>query len=145
MYCSSHAAPGPGSWNCGHGWRSFEATTAQGQDVDARHKAGHDELSNRGLIGDLFSRKPPAGAGNVLWCGVDMFFEAHQFPVAGARHKDEAGFARNPDHRLVGSRRLLQEAVGPAGSGASFQIPKWRRADAVSLPAVVDRQAELEA
>ena len=24
MYCSSRAAPGPGNWNCGPGWRSFE-------------------------------------------------------------------------------------------------------------------------
>src|SRR3954452_16799271 len=39
MCCSNRAAPGPGSWNCGHGWRSFDMTT-----TETKVDTGTDEL-----------------------------------------------------------------------------------------------------
>ena len=73
-----------------------------------------------------------------------MFFEAHQLPVAGIVGEGEAGFAGQPDHGVVGAQRIAEQALGAERGGAAFQIAQQRRTDALALPAVVDRQAELE-
>ena len=73
------------------------------------------------------------------------FVEAHQLPVAGARHEGVAGFAGKPDHGVVGTQRVAEQAVGAERGRAAFEIFQQRLADAMALPAIVDRQAELDA
>ena len=79
--------------------------------------------SNRRLMRDLLRREPPAGAGNFLRRDVDMFFEAHQLPVAGAVGEGETGFAGEPDHDVVGAQGIAEQAPGAERGGAAFQIP----------------------
>ena len=73
-----------------------------------------------------------------------MLFEPHQLPVAGRVGEGETGFAGEADHGVVGAQRIAEQPVGAEGRGAAFQIAEQRRADAMALPAVVDRQAEFE-
>src|ERR1019366_8260790 len=65
-------------------------------------------------------------------------------PVVGAVRESKTGFAGKPDHRLVGAQGIAEHTPGAEGGGAALQIAEQSRADAVPLPAVVDRQAELE-
>src|SRR5882757_10449761 len=80
----------------------------------------------------------PARTGNVARFDVDVLFEAHQLPVAGARQEGVAGFAGEADHGLVGTQRVAEQALGTEGSRAAFEILQQRLADAVALPAIVD-------
>jgi len=48
------------------------------------------------------------------------------------------------DHDVVGAQGIAEQTFGAQRSGAAFQIPQHRRTDALALPAVVDRQPELE-
>src|SRR6202048_5115130 len=73
-----------------------------------------------------------------------MFFEAHPLPVAGAVRKGETGLTRKADHDVVGAQRISEKTFGAKRGGAAFQIPEQCRTAALALPAVVDRQAELE-
>src|SRR4030088_286011 len=93
---------------------------------------------------DLLRRKPPAGAWNILRRGVDMFFETHQLPIAGRAHEAKAGFAGKTNHHVVGAQGISEQALSAEGGGAALQIPQYRRADSLPLPAVLDRQAEFE-
>src|SRR5436190_672608 len=101
--------------------------------------------SSRRLMRDLFGRQPPAGAGDFLRRDVDMLFEAHQLPVAGARHEGKTGLAGKADHGSVGAQGIAEQTLGTECGGTAFQILQQRRTDALALPAVIDRQAELEA
>src|SRR3954469_8580890 len=92
---------------------------------------------------DLSRREPPAGAGNFLRREVDVLLEPHQLPVAGTRAEDETGFARQRHHGLVGAQRVAEQALGAGRCGAALQISYQRRTDAMPMPAVLDRQAEL--
>src|SRR5438552_9293631 len=94
---------------------------------------------------DLFGRQPPAGARDFLRRDVDMLFEAHQLPVAGARHEGKTGRAGKADHGGVGAQGIAEQTLGTECGRTAFQILQQRRTDALALPAVVDRQAELEA
>ena len=73
-----------------------------------------------------------------------MFFETHQLPVAGAVGEGKAGFAGKADHDVIGTQGIAEQALGAKRGGAAFQIPQQGRTDALALPAVVDRQPELE-
>src|SRR6266446_6677546 len=94
---------------------------------------------------DLFGRQPPAGAGDFLRRDVDMLFEAHQLPVAGARHEGKTRLAGKADHGGVGAQGIAEQTLGTECGGTAFQIPEQCRTDALALPAVIDRQAEFEA
>jgi len=87
--------------------------------------------------------EPPARAGNFLRRNVDMLFKTDQLPVAGA-----VGNA-NPDLRARPIMTSLERSVSPnrrPAPNAAHGIPdsEQRRTDALALPAVVDRQTELE-
>src|SRR5262249_26018456 len=90
-------------------------------------------------------REPPAGARNVLRREVDLFGETHQLPVAGAVAENVSGLPGETEHRLVGAQRVAEQFCGAKGRRPAFQILQQRPADAVALPAVVDRESELEA
>src|SRR5450755_4061414 len=68
----------------------------------------------------------------------------HQLPVLAIVAEYETGFAREGDHRGVGAQRVTIQSLSSEGGGAAFEILQERRADAVSLPTVGDRQAELK-
>src|SRR5258707_8467994 len=110
-----------------------------GQD---RGDSGGGNLSGKGLAGG--GGEPPACAGNVLRFRVNMLFKTYQLPVAGAVGESETGFAGEPDHDVVGAQRIAEQPAGAQRGGATFHIPEQRRTDALALPTVVDRQAELE-
>ena len=74
-----------------------------------------------------------------------MLLKTHQPPVAGAVGEGEAGLAGEANHGVVGAQRIAEQSDGAERRRAAFQIAEQRRADAMALPAVVDRQAELEA
>src|SRR5229473_7403458 len=100
--------------------------------------------SGRHLMRNLFRREPPAGAENFLRRDVDMLFEPHQLPVAGARHEGITGFAGKADHGGVGAQRIAEHTLGAKCGGTTFQIAQQRLTDALALPAIIDRQAELK-
>src|SRR5437868_11905596 len=100
------------------------------------------ERSGRELAGG--GRELPAGAGNIARFDIDVFFEPHQFPVAGARGEGVAGFAGETDHGVVGAQCVAEQVLGAERSRAAFENFQQRLADAVALPAVVDRQAEFD-
>ena len=52
--------------------------------------------------------------------------------------------ARQRDHALVGALRVAEQPFRAECGGATFQILQKRRADARTLPAILDRQAEFE-
>src|SRR5215204_6071996 len=81
------------------------------------------------------SGEPPACTGNVLRREVDMFFKAHQLPVAGRLREGITGLAGKPDHGIVGAQRFAENASGTERGGAAFEIFQERLADAVALPA----------
>jgi hypothetical protein len=86
----------------------------------------------------------PARAGNVFRCDVDLLVEAHQLPVIGMVDESETRFAGERDHGLVGAQRVAEHVLGTERGRAAFEILHQRGGDAVALPAIVDRQAELE-
>src|SRR5882757_1092300 len=87
----------------------------------------------------------PARAGDIAGFDVDLLFEAYQLPVAGARHEGVTGFTGEADHGVVGAQRVAEQALGAKRSRAAFEIFQQRLADAMALPAVVDRQSEFDA
>jgi len=102
------------------------------------------ESANRRLMRDLLGSQPPARAGNLLRRARDMFFEAHQLPVARAVGEGETGLAGKADHDVVGAQRIAEQPFGAERCRAAFEVFEQCRTDTVALPAVVDRQAELE-
>ena len=54
----------------------------------------------------------PARAGDVAGLDIDVFFEAHQLPVAGAGGKGVTGFAGERDHGFVGTQRIAEQPLG---------------------------------
>src|ERR1700687_2179251 len=117
--------------------RQLGSDLVQDRAVSACERSGRDFAGSRG-------RKPPAGAGNFLRRDVDVFFESHQFPVAGARHEGKTGFTCKPDHDFVRAQGIAEQPFGAERGGAALHIPQQCRTDARALPAVVDGQAELE-
>src|SRR5882724_2321736 len=102
------------------------------------------ESSNRRLMRDLLGSQPPARAANLLRRARDMFFEAHQLPVARTVGEGETGLAGKADHDVVGAQRIAEQTFGAERCCAAFQIFEQCGTDALALPPVVDRQAELE-
>src|SRR5882724_1174307 len=100
--------------------------------------------SNRRLMRDLLRSQPPTRAGNLPRRELDMFFEAHQLPIARTVGEGETGLAGKADHDVVGAQRIAKQAFGAEGCRAAFQIFEQCRTDALALQPVVDRQAELE-
>src|SRR6266567_3162075 len=100
--------------------------------------------SNRRPMRDLPGSQPPARAGNLLRRALDMFFEADQLPVARAVGKGETGLAGKADHDIVGAQRIAEQTFGAERCRPAFEVFEQCRTDALALPAVVDRQAELE-
>jgi hypothetical protein len=45
---------------------------------------------------------------------------------------------------VVGAQGIAEQPCGPERGGAAFEIPQQRRTDALALPAILDRQPELE-
>src|ERR1700710_383151 len=72
---------------------------------------------NRGLL-----RQPPARASDILGRDIDMFFEAHQLPVAGRRHERVSRLAGDADHGVVGPQRIAENMPGAEGGGAAFEV-----------------------
>src|SRR5712664_476440 len=101
------------------------------------------ESSNCRLMRDLLGSQPPARAGNLLRRALDMFFEAHQLPVARAVGEGETGLAGRADNAVVGRQRIAEQTFGAERCRAAFEVFEQRRTDTMALPAVVDRQAEL--
>src|SRR5882757_2224922 len=104
---------------------------------NSMRRGSHLKLARR-------SGDAPARAGNVLRRNRDRLLEAHQLPVVAIVAEHKTGFARQADHGGVGAQRIAEQAGGAERGGAAFEILQERRADAVSLPAIVDRQAEFE-
>src|SRR5882762_6729825 len=102
------------------------------------------ESSNCRLMRDLLGSQPPARAGNLLRRERDVFFEAHQLPVARAVGEGETGLAGKADHGVVGAQRIAEQPFGTERCRAAFEVLEQCRTDTVALPAVVDRQAKLE-
>ena len=90
--------------------------------------------SNRRVMRGLLRRQPPAGAGNILRRGVDVFFEAHQFPVAGRRHEGISGFAGRADHGVVGPQRVAENMFGDTLRSNDAMIAVARRAGYSFVP-----------
>src|SRR5258708_7034725 len=98
------------------------------------------ESSNRRLMRDLLGSQPPARAGNLLRRERDMFFEAHQLPVARAVGEGETGLAGKADHDVVGAQRIAEQPFGAERCRAAFEVFEQCRTDTVALPAVVDKR-----
>ena len=73
------------------------------------------------------------------------FSKRISFQSPGRRHEGVAGLAGEADHGVIGAQGVAEQAVGAERSRAAFEIFQQRLADAVALPAVVDRQAEFDA
>src|SRR6185312_12860390 len=73
-----------------------------------------------------------------------MLFEPDQLPVVRIGGKTEAGLAGKSDHGVVRAQGVAEQTGGAERGGPAFQIAEQGSANAVALPAVVDRQAELE-
>src|SRR5207248_658154 len=58
--------------------------------------------------------------------------------------KGKTGFAGKRNHGLVGAQGIAEQARRAESCGAALQIAQQRRTDTLALPAVIDRQAELE-
>src|SRR5882672_225531 len=61
----------------------------------------------------------PARTGDIAGFGVDLLFEAHQLPVAGARHEGVTGFAGEADHGVVGTQGVAKQPVSAERGGAA--------------------------
>ncbi len=73
------------------------------------------------------------------------------FRTAPASSRPGLCVSAKPDFRaraiidIVGAKRVAEQGRRSQRCGAAFEIRQQRGADAVALPAVVDRQAELDA
>ena len=72
------------------------------------------------------------------------FSNRTSFQSSGLWVKAKPDLRASADHGLVGAQGVAEQAAGAERGGAAFQIAEQRRTDALALPAVVDRQAELE-
>src|ERR1700756_3191897 len=138
--------------SCRNGWRSRCRPTSpmrpesQADDAGALFpsgREGHRSVRNRSQRG-ILRRNPPAGAGDILWRDRDLLLEAHQLPVVRMLDEGEAGLPGERDHALVRAQRVAENALRTERSRPAFQVLQQRRANPKTLPAVLDRQAELE-
>ena len=60
-------------------------------------------------------------------------------------HEGVTGFAGEADHGLIGTQGVAEQPVSAERGRAAFEIFQQRLADAMALPAIVDRQAEFDA
>src|SRR5271169_2187337 len=93
---------------------------------------------------DLRRGNPPARTGNLFRLDVDVLFETHQLPIVRIARERETGFLGERNHGLVGTQRVAEQALGTESGSAAFQVLEQRGADAMALPAVVDRKTEFE-
>ena len=73
------------------------------------------------------------------------FSKRTSFQSSGVGAKAKPDLRASPIIDVVGAQGIAEQALGAERGRAAFQIPQQRRADALALPAVVDRQAEFEA
>src|ERR1700749_4194379 len=81
---------------------------------------GSKAICSNCCVNSLLRREPPAGARDLRRGDVDVFFETHQLPVAGALRKAVAGLAGGGDHGVVGAQRLAKDGFGAEGARAAF-------------------------
>src|SRR5437762_13936562 len=86
----------------------------------------------------------PARARNILRRDGNVLLEARQLPIIGIVREGKTGLARETDHGVVGAQRVAEQPRGAERGGAAFEVLQERGADAMALPAVVDRQAKRE-
>src|SRR5437868_8932099 len=110
-----------------------------------RGASRNDGVCSGGSVNGLLCREAPAGAGNIHGGDINVLFETHELPVAGALPEAVARLAGGGDHGVVGAQRIAKDGFGAEGARAAFQIGQQGLAEPLTLKTVVDRKAEFEA